>query len=189
MNRIHKANRKAWDAISQEWQERVDAEGKWRRCHVEPSLALRQQELEHLGDVSGKKVCVLGSGDNLIVFALAGLGARVTSVDISQMQLDIAADRANELGLDVFFVRADVVALDSLGDEAFDVVYTGGHVAVWVSDLNSLIHNSANDCRHHRVASACIPLPFERLLVTFRQHCSPIGDVLSSLSIDIPKPI
>ena len=65
------------------------------------------------------------------------LGARVTSVDISHRQLDTAAERARELGLEVEFVRADVVDLSSLKDESFDLVYTGGHVAVWVSDLKT----------------------------------------------------
>ena len=78
---------------------------------------------------------MLGSGDNLAVFALAGMGARLTSVYISQAQLDVAASRAGETGLDIAFLRADAVDLPALGDESFDLVYTGGHVAVWISDL------------------------------------------------------
>ncbi len=85
--------------------------------------------------MSGRPVCVLGSGDNLVAFALAGAGARVTSVDISGAQLEMAAERAEELGLSIRFERADVTDLRALPDEAFDFVYTGGHVAVWVSDL------------------------------------------------------
>ncbi len=80
-------------------------------------------------------------------------------MDISQAQLDIAALRADELGLSIAFHRADVTDLGGLdvpdvqdgpsgpgvpdgpggpgGPPAagFDIVYTGGHVAVWVSDL------------------------------------------------------
>lgn len=100
-------------------------------------MVLCDKELEHLGDLHGKKACVLGSGDNQVVFALAGMGARVTSVDISQKQLDVAKGRAAELGLEVAFVRADVTDLTPLGDESFELVYTGGHVAVWVSDLRA----------------------------------------------------
>ena len=90
--------------------------------------------MRHLGNLEYKKVCVLGSGDNLATFALAGLGAQVTSVDISQAQLDVGAIRAKQLGLQVDFVQADVCDLSAVTLE-FDVVYTGGHVAVWVSDL------------------------------------------------------
>ncbi len=77
---------------------------------------------------------MLGSGDNLVVFALAGLGADVTSVDFSAAQLATARERATQLGLEIQFVEDDVTQL-SIADESFDVVYTGGHVAVWVSDL------------------------------------------------------
>jgi len=136
MNRYHEANRKGWDAVSDGWQANIDAKGLWRRCHREPELALAQEELAYLRDVAGQSVCVLGSGDNLVAFALAGLGAQVTSVDISQAQLDTAARRAGELGLTIRFVRADVTVLRDIEDESFDFVYTGGHVAVWVSDLN-----------------------------------------------------
>ena len=135
MNQYHEANRRSWDAVSDGWQAGVEAKGVWRRCHREPELVLASEERAWLRDLSGKMVCVLGSGDNLAAFALAGMGARVTSVDISQAQLDTAAHRAGELGLGVRFLRADVCDLGGIADAAFDLVYTGGHVAVWVSDL------------------------------------------------------
>ena len=135
MNRYHEANRRGWDAVSDGWQAGIDRQGIWRRCHTEPALALSAQELAHLRGVAGKSVCVLGSGDNLVAFALAGMGARVTSVDFSQAQLVTAERRADELGLDIRFLCADVTDLAALDSETFDLVYTGGHVAVWVSDL------------------------------------------------------
>ena len=137
MNRMHEANRKGWDAASPQWQAMIEKRVDWRKCPTDPTIALGRQELEHLGDVSGKDVVVLGSGDNLVVFALAGMGAKVTSVDISQEQLDTAAERATELVLDIAFVRADVADLSPVEDESFDLVYTGGHVACWVSDLKT----------------------------------------------------
>ena len=135
MNTMHEANRKGWDAVSARWQAAVERHVDWRRCPEDPTIALDDRELDLLGKIAGKDICVLGSGDNLAVFALSGLGARVTSVDISQVQLDTAASRAGELRLDIAFLRADVVDLRALGDESFDLVYTGDHVAVWVSDL------------------------------------------------------
>lgn len=135
-NPIHEANRKGWDAASKRWQADPTLEEKRRRCVHDPSVALGELELRYLGDVRGKKVAVLGSGDHLVVFALVGMGAEVTSVDISQVQLDEAARRAEVLGLrGITFLRADVTDLSALENEAFDLVYTGGHVAIWVSDL------------------------------------------------------
>ncbi len=112
-----------------------DQRGTWKHCHQDPSLVFNSRELEYLADISGKEVCVLGSGDNLAVFALSGLGAKVTSVDISPEQLKIAENRAAELGFSITFIESDVSDLSQLENESFDLVYTGGHVAVWVSDL------------------------------------------------------
>jgi len=136
-NRFHAANKTRWEAAAAPWAQGADSRGLWRRCPQEPHLVLCPKELEYLSDIAGKPVCVLGSGDNQVVFALAGLGASVTSVDISQNQLYIAEQRSRELGLSVSFVQGDVTDIGMLGDRCFDVVYTGGHVAVWVADLET----------------------------------------------------
>jgi SAM-dependent methyltransferase len=142
-NRIHLANKKRWDAASEGWARGADSRGLWRRCAKEPQLVLCDTELKYLGDLSARRVAVLGSGDNQVVFALAGLGAAVTSVDISQRQLDVAKRRSRELDLSVSFVQADVTDLSPLADGSFDVVYTGGHVAVWVADLERYYSEAA----------------------------------------------
>ena len=132
---LHDANRVRWNASSHRWKKMHDQRGTWRRCHEDPKLVFVPEEMKYFHSISGKKVCVLGSGDNLAVFALAGMGAQVTSVDISQEQLSTARERAELIGLTVTFVEADVTDLAILDKGYFDVVYTGGHVAVWVSDL------------------------------------------------------
>jgi SAM-dependent methyltransferase len=139
----HEANRRRWDAASASWAHYADTRGIWKRCYVDPLLALDAAELKWLRDVGGKSIAVLGSGDNQVVFALSGMGAKVTSIDISEPQLDVARDRAGALGLNVNFVAADVVDLSCLGDGTFDLVYTGGHVAVWVSDLQRYYEEAA----------------------------------------------
>jgi SAM-dependent methyltransferase len=135
MNRFHEANRQAWNAWARAGYGQVDRSRDWRACFHTPDVVFGHLERRWLGDVAGRRVCVLGSGDNTAVFALAGLGAHVTSVDISEEQLRIAAERAAALAATIAFVRADVTDLSALATGAFDVVYTGGHVAVWVSDL------------------------------------------------------
>ena len=136
MNDFHESNRACWNRWADWWRRKADQRGVWRECHREPTLVLTPGEMRFLSDVRGKDFCVLGSGDNEVVFALAGMGARVTSVDISEKQLEVARERADVLGLDVSFVRADVTELASVADASFDVVYTGGHISVWVSDIN-----------------------------------------------------
>jgi SAM-dependent methyltransferase len=151
---FHEANRRRWDAGAASWARRADTRGIWRKCHADPALALHSAELEWLGDVAGERAAVLGSGDNQVVFALCGLGAKVTSVDISERQLEVARGRAAVLGLAVEFVQADVVDLSCLGPASYDLVCTGGHVAVWVSDL------------HRYYAEAARTLPGGHLIVS-----------------------
>ena len=147
MNKMHESNRACWNEWAQWWGKRADEKGNWKRCHRDPALVFCPDEMAFLSDVRGKDVCVLGSGDNEAVFALAGLGARVTSVDISEGQLAIAAERARILGLSVSFVRADVTHLEGLEAGRFDLAYTGGHVSVWVSDITRYYAEAARILR------------------------------------------
>ncbi len=135
MNAYHKANQIRWEHASASWARGAESRGLWRSAYSNSAAVLLAEELAILGDIRGKSVCVLGSGDNQAVFAFAGLGAVVTSVDISQKQLDVARQRAETLRASVKFVCADVSNLKAIAANSFDIVYTGGHVAVWVSEL------------------------------------------------------
>ena len=131
----HEANQAFWDASTNWWKEKEDRRGLWMGAHQDPSSVLSIPEMPFVKDIEAKEVCVLGSGDNEVAFALAGLGGHITSVDISERRLDVAADRACTLGLQLSFLQADVTDLSALEDNTFDLVYTGGHMSVWVSDI------------------------------------------------------
>ena len=124
----HEANRAFWDASTQWWKEKEDQRGLWMKAHKDPTLVLSPAEMLFLKDVDRKDVCILGSGDNEVAFALAGLGGHVTSVDISERRLEVAADRTRTLGLQLSFIQADVTDLSVLEDSFFDLVYTSGHM-------------------------------------------------------------
>jgi ubiquinone/menaquinone biosynthesis C-methylase UbiE len=134
-NTYHQANQTRWNAAAPNWKAMHDQRGDWKKCSQSPEIVFGEQEMVFFQNISGQKVAVLGSGDNLAAFALAGMGAQVTSVDISAEQLKFAGERAAILGLNIEFQQADVTDLSILANETFDLVYTGGHVAVWVSDL------------------------------------------------------
>jgi ubiquinone/menaquinone biosynthesis C-methylase UbiE len=131
----HEANRAFWDASTWWWKEKEDKRGHWMKAHKDPSLVLSPAEMPFLKDVDGNDVCVLGSGDNEVAFAVAGLGGQVTSVDFSERRLHVALERARTLGLQLSFLQADVTNLSALRDNSFDLVYTGGHMSVWVADI------------------------------------------------------
>ena len=162
-NRLHEANRKRWDAGSKQWARGADSRGLWRRCPSEPELVLSPKELKYLADIRNKRVAVLGSGDNQVAFALDGLGAIVTSVDISQRQLDVAKRRAHDLGLLVSFLAADVTDLSAIDSGTFDIVYTGGHVAVWVSDIETYYAEAARILRLNGLFVVAEYHPFRRI--------------------------
>lgn len=142
MNENHESNRRFWDATASEWKQLRDKDELWRKCPQDPDLAFDGESLcliqEFLGDLSGKNVCVVGSGDNYAAFALAGLGAKVTSTDISERQLEVAGDRARQLGLKIDFVQTDAAELYPLGTETYDLVCSTNGLFVWIADLENV---------------------------------------------------
>ncbi len=142
MNRIHEANRQLWNDQVAIWEERSNREGRWHRCHEDPDLAFEGGALQLIqtftGGLSNKKACVIGSGDNMAAFALAGLGAQVTSTDISEERLAMGSRRAEQLGLSISFVRSDAAYLESLADSSFDLVCSTNGFFVWIADLEAV---------------------------------------------------
>ena len=67
MNTMHEANRRYWNEAAGWWERIEDEGGVWRRCASEPDLAFAGGALglvrEFAGAMSGKDVCVVGSGD------------------------------------------------------------------------------------------------------------------------------
>ena len=143
MNPYHNANRTRWNAAAPKWKAMIDRRGTWKDIPNRPEMVFVPQEMKYFENISEKKIAVLGSGDNLAVLAFAGMGARVTSIDISEKQLENAGERARALNLDITFIQADVTDLSALPDNDFGLVYTGGHVAVWVSALQQYYNEAA----------------------------------------------
>lgn len=144
MGNLHEANRRHWDETADKWQALEDRDGLWRRCVHHPDLAFDGGSLDLirgcLGPLKGRDVCVIGSGDNCAAFALAGCGAKVTSVDISQRRLDIAAERAAVLGVEISFVRSDAATLAELGSGCFDLVVSTNGFFVWICDPRAVFN-------------------------------------------------
>jgi SAM-dependent methyltransferase len=67
--------------------------------------------------------------------------------------------------LEIDFLQADVVDLHDLGNATFDLVYTGGHVAVWVSDLKRYYAEAARILKPERLLIVSEYHPFRRVWV------------------------
>ncbi|HWQ58112.1 MAG TPA: class I SAM-dependent methyltransferase, partial [Clostridia bacterium] len=92
-------------------------------------------------DFQGKRVLVPSSGDNAAVFAFHLLGAKVTSADIAERQLDNAKKIADARGWDIDFVHDDSMKLEQIESGAYDLVYTSNGVHVWIDDLAAMYRN------------------------------------------------
>lgn len=142
MNERHEANRRHWDNAAAGWRALRDRDGLWTTCVDHPDVAFEGDAFEQIRrfcpDLNGRRVCVVGSGDNYAAFALAGRGARVTSVDISERQLQIAEERARSLGLRIDFVRADATCLSGLESDSFDLVLSTNGFFVWIAEPGKL---------------------------------------------------
>ena len=93
---------------------------------------------KYLPDMEGRRILLPSSGDNHAAFALARMGARVTSADISERQLENAAAVAEQLGLDIEFICDDTMTLSRIPERAYDLVYTSNGTLSWISDIDGM---------------------------------------------------
>jgi SAM-dependent methyltransferase len=99
--------------------------------------SLRPFEREEVGDVAGKRLAHLQCHFGLDTLSWARAGASVAGLDFSGPAVEAATGLAAETSLDARFVQADVYdALAALGDEPFDIVYTGFGALNWLPDLS-----------------------------------------------------
>jgi SAM-dependent methyltransferase len=147
MDEMHQANKYYWDEMAAHWQNLRDQDQQWRLCPKQPELAFEGEALamirDHVGELEGKRVCVIGSGDNYAAFALAGMGASVTSTDISANQLEIARQRADRMGLSIHFQQADATQMEGIGQNAFDLVVSTNGFFVWIAEPDRVFRQVA----------------------------------------------
>jgi SAM-dependent methyltransferase len=94
-------------------------------------------DLPLLGDIQGKRGVHLQCHIGTDTISLARLGARMSGLDFSPPALDEARRLASATGTDVEFVQADLYdAVEALGAEQFDLVYTGIGALCWLPDID-----------------------------------------------------
>lgn len=86
-------------------------------------IGLGQREiLALLGDVAGREILEIGCGSGKGCVALTRHGAQVTGVDVSDAQLALARQRAEEAGVAVRLLQGDGAALPPLPAAHFDAI-------------------------------------------------------------------
>lgn len=130
---IIESNRKLWDA-------RVPGHFASTFYDVAGFLAgdnaLKQPELDALGDVSGKSLLHLQCHFGLDTLSWARLGATVTGVDFSGAAIAKARELVKESGLEGTFVESSIQDLRSNLEGKFDIVFTSYGAFCWLPDLD-----------------------------------------------------
>ncbi|MBO4406707.1 MAG: class I SAM-dependent methyltransferase [Clostridia bacterium] len=156
-----------WNAASDsEWYRSLRTDEAIGRLKEKPGSAfhpaVRALIGKYLPDLKGRRVLLPSSGDNHAAFALAMMGARVTSADISERQLANAAAVAARLSLDIEFVLDDTMKLSHIRDQAYDMVYTSNGTLSWISDVESMYRNISRVLKTGGLAVTYDVHPFTR---------------------------
>ncbi|MGO4501091.1 class I SAM-dependent methyltransferase [Paenibacillus sp. 2RAB27] len=134
-----------WNEWSETWYQRHRTDKVIEKIMQIPESAFHRTTYSMINkampNLAGKKVCVPSSGDNHAVFAFHLMGARVTSCDISERQIENSSNLARKNGWDIEFICDDTTQLSNIKSDEYDFVYTSNGVHVWINDLNSMYNN------------------------------------------------
>jgi SAM-dependent methyltransferase len=134
---LHEENRRSWNEATRAHNSHKGDQAKFLR---EGGSTLFSEEVELLGDISGKTLLHLQCNAGQDTLSLAALGAEVTGIDISDEAIDFAREVSDESGIPGTFERADV--LDWLPAAAaagrrFDIVFVSYGAIYWLSDIRA----------------------------------------------------
>jgi len=93
-------------------------------------------DLPRLGEVKGLDAVHLQCHIGTDTLSLHRLGARMTGLDFSAPALEVARRLASDCGADIDYVESELYgAIDALGEDRFDVVFTGVGALCWLPDI------------------------------------------------------
>ncbi|MDR0267787.1 class I SAM-dependent methyltransferase [Paenibacillus sp.] len=141
----HICIKKAWNEWSDTRFVKYRSDERIAKLIENPESAFHHMTYAMLQEIipnyQGKRICVPSSGDNHAVFSFCLMGAKVTSVDISERQLENGALIAQKHGWDIEFICDDTMELSNIQSGEYDLVYTSNGVHVWINDLYSMYRN------------------------------------------------
>lgn len=131
------------------WEELAHAGVKYSRPFLDlnPESARELVDPEGiLTDIAGKDVLCLAGGGGQQSAAFALLGASVTVLDISEMQLQMDREAAAHYNVQVRTVQGDMRDLSRFGEDAFDIVWHA-HSLNFVPDASTVFRQVAQVLR------------------------------------------
>ena len=135
-----------WNKVSDsDWYKSLRTDEALERIRENPKTAFHPGMMalleKHVDDFAGKKILLPSSGDNHAAFAFALMGAHVTSLDISERQLENARTISDDWGLDIEYICDNTMYLSKIKDASYDLVYTSNGTLTWIGDLNEMYRN------------------------------------------------
>ncbi|GEM_PF-710200 len=117
-----------WDKAASNYVDIVGETGSHsQRTYITPAM------LGMIGNVRGKKVLDLGSGEGYFSRKVAELGAEVTGIDISSELVKIAKEKEKKSPMGIKYHNLSSESLDGIPDSSFDLIVS-----------NMVLHNVKN---------------------------------------------
>ena len=134
-----------------EWYDEFTRSEPWNELAVTAVMRL-------LPDFCGRWVLDLATGTGHAARELAGRGARVTGIDVSETMLEIARRHEQEQPLGIKYLNADARSLDPLDDSSFDGVLANLSLAD-IEDLEAVLGASRRVLRRGGWFAWSVPHP------------------------------
>lgn len=135
----------SWNQESDEYFKSYETDVELHKLELNPTHAFPREVLSMINadfpDLRGKSVCVAASGDNYAAFGFHLLGAKVTSVDLSERQIYNAKKIAKQKNWEIEFICEDNMDFKQINSNTYDLVYTSNGCHVWISDLSKMYSN------------------------------------------------
>ncbi|MCH7699963.1 MAG: methyltransferase domain-containing protein [Chloroflexi bacterium] len=110
-------NRSAWNTISRAYQDRYQISTE----SLEWGPRCSESDVQVLGDVSGKRVIVIGCGGGQDCIVLAKQGAQVIGIDLSDKQVEYGRRLADREDVLVTLMQGNAEQLKEIDDESQDL--------------------------------------------------------------------
>lgn len=167
---LHEANRLSWNAATIAHNSHKGDQGEFLKSG---GSTLFPEELELLGDVSGRRLVHLQCNSGQDTLSLARLGAEVTGVDISDEAIGVARELSGKSGLPAHFERADLFEwFEQAGkqERAFDIAFSSYGAICWLSDINLWAQGLASVLKP---GGRFVLLEFHPFAMVFDEHLKP----------------
>jgi 2-polyprenyl-3-methyl-5-hydroxy-6-metoxy-1,4-benzoquinol methylase len=126
-------NKQSWNkkTISHLKSDFYDVEG-----FLNGKSSLNEIELNLLGDVKGKSILHLQCHFGQDTISLAGLGANVTGIDLSDKAIESANNLSEKANIKANFICCNIYDLPNHLNELFDIVFTSYGTISWLPDID-----------------------------------------------------